>query len=670
MATPQPQPASPRLERHLADLDDSVRGVDALLYLRKYMGSMDLDKVPSFLQQLEDRPSIEGAPRQHLASLELIEDLARQHGPAVSPHVPKLMTSLLRKLASPSSTPKDQEATAGAVVRLAEEAAGGDAAHGAAVMVDICKPLAASLNSSTKGAGSARCLRALTLSSTWPMTSGDIVEEVLNATIYALEAPNMRVEQLQLALALTDASPPHLLQKYRTRLLDAAEAMLGWEGVPELRIHAIKLLEAVLADSEEGSFRQEVEARCKPLSLVAKDERVPEVQKAAVEALQTLRELQTNWKPRGERMGQAWQIPPEDAPSASPPADRAATTGREEVEKTQCCNLGGGTNEDAQHPELEGAVSRHHSSSAKGALGCEEGTGQPSGAGSEQHTSTSSATLDKPNPRDEDGTWSPGTREHLREADEEHVKAIQEPLARRLPEASQVEDVSGLTDLISSPSFSGLAEEAWPEEACTPPSVKSKNVSPSIDNALEAETPRELLRMLQSGTPDQTDENFTRPQTGTAEAAGSGYATGVPTFDLGDKVGDGAGDANAVDPIKTVRVKNTKAAKESGGQVEDEFLPLSSPPRSAQMGREQTPSFATLLEDEEAVEQRAAAWLNEVAEDDDAEVPKTVVGRLLRGMEAVLSCFIAAALLVPVSMLVAAVARSMQHQPLHIPVPT
>eukprot|EP00850_Spirogloea_muscicola_P014582 SM000106S13930 [mRNA] locus=s106:29784:33366:+ [translate_table: standard] len=667
MATPQPQPASPRLERHLADLDDSVRGVDALLYLRKYVGSMDLDKVPSFLQQLEDRPSIKGAPRQHLASLELIEDVVRKHGPAVSPHVPKLINSLLRKLASPSSTPKDQEATAGAVVRLAEEAARGDAAHGAAVMVDICKPLAASLTSSTKGAGSARCLRALTLSSTWPMTSDDTAEEVLSATMEALEAPNTRVEQLQLAHALADASPPHLLQKFRTRLLDAAEAMLGWEGVPELRIHAIKLLEAVLAaDSEEGSFRQELEARCEPLSSVAEDERVPEVQKAAIEALQTLRELQTNWKPRGERLGQARQMPPEDAPSASPPADGAATTGREEVETTEYCNLGGGTKDDAQHPESAGVVSRHHSSATS-----EEATGQPSGAGTERHTSTGSATLDKPNPRDEGGAWSPGTSEYPREADEEHVKAIQEPSGRRLPDASNGEDVSSLTDLMSSPSFSGLAEEAWPEEASTPPSVKSKNVSSSIDNALEQpETPRELLRMLQSGTPDQTNQKDTQPQVGTAEAASSGNATGVPTFDLGDEVGHGAGDSDAVDAIKTVRVNNTEAGKESGGQVEDEFLPLSSPPRSAQKGREQTPSFATLLEDEEAVEQRAAAWLNEVAEDEDAEVPKTVAGRLLRGMEVVLSCFVAAALLVPMSMLVAAVAQSMQHQQLHIPLPT
>eukprot|EP00850_Spirogloea_muscicola_P018162 SM000163S02330 [mRNA] locus=s163:320047:323614:- [translate_table: standard] len=662
MATPQPQPASPRLERHLADLDDSVRGLDALLYLRTYVGSMDLDKVPGFLQQLEDRPIIEGAPRQHLASLELIEDLARQHGPAVLPHVPKLMTSLLRKLGSPSSTPKDQEATAGAVVRLAEEAAGADAARGAAVMEDICKQLAASLNSSTKGAGSARCLRALTLSSTWPMTSDDTVEEVLNATMEALEAPPTLIEQLQLAHALADASPPRLLQKCRTRLLDAGEAMLGWEGVPELRIHAIKLLEAVLAHSEEGSFRQEVEARCKPLSLVAEDGCVPDVQKAAKEALQTLQELQTNWKPRGERLGQARQMPPEGAPSASPPADRAATNGREEAEKTEYSNRGGGSNEDAQHPDLAGVVSRHHSSTAKGALGSEKATGQTSGAGSEQHTTTSSATLDKPNPRDEGGTWSPGSREHPSEADEEHVKAIQEPLARRLSDASNVEDVSSLTDLISSPSFSGLAEEA-----CTPPSVNSKNVSPSIDNALEQpETPRELLRMLQSGTPDRTNEK----PIGTAEAAGSGNATGVPTFDLGDEVGDGAGDSNAVDAIKTLRVNNSEAGKESRGQVEDEFLPLSSPPRSAQKGREQTPSFATLLEDEEAVEQRAAAWLNEVAEDDDAEVPKTMVGRLLRGMEAVLSCFIAAALLVPISMLVAAVAQSMQHRQLHIPLPT
>ncbi|KAG0630784.1 hypothetical protein M758_1G203300 [Ceratodon purpureus] len=278
---------SPLVKQDLANLDsDGESRRLALRSLKQFIEQLDATSMPKFLAQISESREPCGS-RSYAISL--YEEVARVHRKLIKPHLPRVMSSLIRALAASGSSPQLRQACAKVTAAMARYTIDPTMCIEDAedVIQDICDPLAKALAGKMEpvAAGAAACIHALIETENWKYACDETVQEVCQRTSVALsEKPTRTVFHLQLACALASMNPD-TLGLYGATILKAGEEILksavdSWQ----LRKAAAKLLQGVLTILDKEKLECEVDLAIHALESCRLD-KMPHVRAAVSEAL-------------------------------------------------------------------------------------------------------------------------------------------------------------------------------------------------------------------------------------------------------------------------------------------------------------------------------------------------------------------------------------------------
>ncbi|XP_038883420.1 protein SINE1 [Benincasa hispida] len=287
---------SPMLRREFANLDkDADSRRSAMKALRTYVKELDSKAIPVFLAQVSENK--ETGALNGECTISLYEVLARVHGVNIVPQIDRIMTSIIKTLASSAGSFPLQQACSKVVPAIARYGIDPTTPDDKKkhVIYSLCNPLSESLLGSQESltAGAALCLKALVDSDNWRFASDEIVNKVCQNVAGALEEKSTQTNS-HMGLVMTLAKRnPRIVEPYARLLLQAGLRILKCglvEKNSQKRLSAIQMINFLMRCLDPWSIFSELQSIIEEMENCQSDQ-MPYVKGAAFETLQTAKKI-------------------------------------------------------------------------------------------------------------------------------------------------------------------------------------------------------------------------------------------------------------------------------------------------------------------------------------------------------------------------------------------
>ncbi|XP_023745079.1 protein SINE1 [Lactuca sativa] len=223
---------SPVVKRELENLDkDADSRKSAMKALKSYVKDLDSKAIPIFLAQVSETNDTGTTSGEYTISL--YEALARVHGTKIVPQIDNIMSTIIKTLKSTVTSFALHQACSKVVPAIARYGIDPTTPDDKKrrIIHSLCKPLSDSLlaNQESLSSGAALCLKALVDSDNWRFASSEMVNEVCQRVVGALEKPMQSNSHMGLVMSLA---------KHNSLVVEAYARLLIWSGVTILNTGA------------------------------------------------------------------------------------------------------------------------------------------------------------------------------------------------------------------------------------------------------------------------------------------------------------------------------------------------------------------------------------------------------------------------------------------------
>ncbi|PIN20410.1 hypothetical protein CDL12_06880 [Handroanthus impetiginosus] len=286
---------SPVLRRELENLDkDADSRKSAMKALKSYVKDLDSKAIPIFLAQVSETKQTGISSGEHTISL--YEVLARVHGPKIVPQIDNIMNTIIKTLSSSAGAFALHQACSKVVPAIARYAIDPTTAEDRKryVIHTLCKPLSDCLLGSQENlsSGAALCLQALVESDNWRFASNEMVNEVCQRVVGALEKHSQTNSHMALVMALAKHNSL-IVEAYARLLIQSGLQILdaGFvEANSQKQLSAIHMVSSLMRCLDPKSILSELELVIEEMEKCQSD-RMPFVTGAAFEALQVAKRI-------------------------------------------------------------------------------------------------------------------------------------------------------------------------------------------------------------------------------------------------------------------------------------------------------------------------------------------------------------------------------------------
>ncbi|KAG6603492.1 Protein SINE1, partial [Cucurbita argyrosperma subsp. sororia] len=301
-ATPETQRSfmsknlSPILRREFANLDkDADTRRSAMKALKTYVKELDSKAIPVFLAQVSENKETGALTGE--CTISLYEVLARVHGVNIVPQIDRIMSSIIKTLASSAGSFPLQQACSKVVPAIARYGIDPTTPDDKKkhVIHSLCNPLSESLLGSQESLtyGAALCLKALVDSDNWRFASDEMVNKVCQNVAGALEEQSTQTNS-HMGLVMTLAKRnPRIVEPYARLLLQAGLRILKCgvvEKNSQKRLSAIQMINFLMKCLDPWSIYSELQAIIEEMENCQFDQ-MAYVKGAAYETLQTAKRI-------------------------------------------------------------------------------------------------------------------------------------------------------------------------------------------------------------------------------------------------------------------------------------------------------------------------------------------------------------------------------------------
>ncbi|KAL5538554.1 hypothetical protein UlMin_042560 [Ulmus minor] len=287
---------SPILQRELENLDrDADSRRSAMKTLKSYVKDLDSKAIPQFLAQVSQTNEVGSLAGQ--CTISLYEVLARVHGIKIVPMIDRIMTSIIKTLASNAVSFPLQLACSKVVPAIARYGIDPTTPEEQKrhIIHSLCNPLLDSLLGSQESltSGAALCLKALVDSDNWRFASDEMVNKVCQNVAGALEEKTTQSNaHMNLVIALVKRNAL-MVEPYARLLIQAGLRILNagiLDGNSQKRLSAIQMINVLMKCLDPRSTCSELQFIIVEMEK-CKCDSMPYVKGAAFQALQTARRI-------------------------------------------------------------------------------------------------------------------------------------------------------------------------------------------------------------------------------------------------------------------------------------------------------------------------------------------------------------------------------------------
>lgn len=221
---------SPALKQELENLDkDADSRKSAMKAIKSYVKDLDSKAIPMFLAQVSETKETGLTSGEYTISL--YEVLARVHGTKIVPQIDNIMSTIIKNLTSSAASFALHQACSKVVPAIARYGMDPTTPDDKKrrIIHSLCKPLSDSLLSTHENlsSGAALCLKALVDSDNWRFASSQMVNEVCQRVVGALEKPMMTSSHMGLVMSLA---------KHNSLVVEAYARLLVFSGIKILNL--------------------------------------------------------------------------------------------------------------------------------------------------------------------------------------------------------------------------------------------------------------------------------------------------------------------------------------------------------------------------------------------------------------------------------------------------
>ncbi|GAA0142568.1 RNA splicing factor [Lithospermum erythrorhizon] len=295
---------SPVVRRELENLDkDADSRKSAMKVLKSYVKDLDSKAIPLFLAQVSETKE-SGFNGEYTISL--YEVLARVHGTKIVSQIDNIMSTIIKTLSSSAGSFALHQACSKVVPAIARYGMDPTTPEEKkrCIIHSLCKPLSDCLlgGQESLSSGAALCLKALVECDNWRSASSEMVNEVCQRVVGALEKHTQTNSHMALVMAL--AKHNGLIVEAYARLLIHTAVNILHSGISERnsqkRLSAIHMLNTIMKCLDPKSIFSEVRLIIDEMEKFQADQ-MAYVSGAAFEALQTARLIRAEKNSRVER---------------------------------------------------------------------------------------------------------------------------------------------------------------------------------------------------------------------------------------------------------------------------------------------------------------------------------------------------------------------------------
>ncbi|KAF5803504.1 hypothetical protein HanPI659440_Chr06g0246961 [Helianthus annuus] len=285
------------LRREMVNLDkDADSRKAALTALKSYVKDLDSNAIPVFLAQVSETKETGLTSGEYTISL--YEVLARVHGTKIVPQIDNIMSTIIKTLTSGAASFSLQQACSKVVPAISTYAMDPTTPDDKKrrIIHSLCKPLSDSLLSSqdSLSSGAALCLKALVDSENWRFASSEMVNEVCQRVVGALEkslTPNSHMG-LVMSLAEHDGLIVEAYARLLVRSGIAIANTAALEGNSHKRLMAIQMVNFLMKCLDYKCIMSELNFIIEAMKICDDDDdQTTYVKGAAFEATQTAKRI-------------------------------------------------------------------------------------------------------------------------------------------------------------------------------------------------------------------------------------------------------------------------------------------------------------------------------------------------------------------------------------------
>ncbi|KAL8201575.1 hypothetical protein R6Q57_010722 [Mikania cordata] len=283
------------LKQEFKNLDkDAYSRKSAMKVIKSYVEDLDSSAIPLFLAQVSETKETGLTSGEYTISL--YEVLARVHGTKIVPQIDNIVSTIIKNMTSSVVSFALHQACSKvvpAIARYAMDPTTNDDKK-RRIIHSLCKPLSDSLLSTQENlsCGAALCLKALVDSDNWRFASSQMVNEVCQRVVGALEKPMMTASHTGLVMSLAKHNSL-VVEAYARLLVLSCIKILNMptsEGLSQKRLMAIQLISFLMKNLDYKCIISELSLIIEEMKK-CDDDRMAYVKGAAFEASQTARRI-------------------------------------------------------------------------------------------------------------------------------------------------------------------------------------------------------------------------------------------------------------------------------------------------------------------------------------------------------------------------------------------
>ncbi|KAD7478241.1 hypothetical protein E3N88_01377 [Mikania micrantha] len=286
---------SPVLKQEFENLDkDAYSRKSAMKVIKSYVEDLDSSAIPLFLAQVSETKETGLTSGEYTISL--YEVLARVHGTKIVPQIDNIMSTIIKNMTSSVVSFALHQACSKVVPAIARYAMDPTTPDDKKrrIIHSLCKPLSDSLLSTQENlsCGAALCLKALVDSDNWRFASSQMVNEVCQRVVGALEKPMMTSSHIGLVMSLAKHNSL-VVEAYARLLVLSCIKILNMptsEGLSQKRLMTIQLISFLMKNLDYKCVISELSLIIEEMKK-CDDDRMAYVKGAAFEASQTAKRI-------------------------------------------------------------------------------------------------------------------------------------------------------------------------------------------------------------------------------------------------------------------------------------------------------------------------------------------------------------------------------------------
>ncbi|KAJ0468231.1 hypothetical protein HanPSC8_Chr14g0613451 [Helianthus annuus] len=288
---------SPMLKQELENLDkDADSRKSAMKAIKSYVKDLDSKAIPIFLAQVSETKETGLTSGEYTISL--YEVLARVHGTKIVPQIDNIMSTIIKNLTSSVASFALHQACSKVVPAIARYAMDPMTPDDKKrrIIHSLCKPLSDSLLSTHENlsSGAALCLKALVDSDNWRFASSQMVNEVCQRVVGALEKPMITSSHMGLVMSLAKHNGL-VVEAYARLLVLSGIKILNMsfsDGISQKRLMTIQMINFLMKSLDYKCIISELSLIIEEMKK-CDDDQMAYVKGAAFEATQTARRILT-----------------------------------------------------------------------------------------------------------------------------------------------------------------------------------------------------------------------------------------------------------------------------------------------------------------------------------------------------------------------------------------